>query len=355
MIHGKFIEVEPVIQKYIERGIHFYYFCGGRGIGKTYSALDLCRKVAEGSTSLFDAPTRFMYLRRLKTEAETISTRESNPFKKYNSEEGTDIDVEFSTKTGFGRFYSSSDEKDPNREVIGYSAGVSTFSNLRGIDYSDVSLVVFDECVPESQNKKPIKQEATVFLNAIESINRNRILSGEREVIVIMLSNNIDLGSDLLIGLNFTPILNNMIFKNQQKYTDISRSLHIEKYTDLEVSREKEQGVLYKFAKDTGFVEDSLSGNFVNNDLTQVRKVDLRDYAAYLTFDSICIYKHKSKNLFHMSQILMPSKYTFLAVERDKCKALFYWQYKLIRLERCITFDSYATVAVFDSMIGYKP
>lgn len=351
MIHGKYIEVEPVIEKFVGKGIHFFYFAGGRGIGKTYSALDLCRKVSDGTSLLFDKPTRFMYMRRLKTEAETVSTRESNPFKKYNAEEGYDIDVDFSSKTGFGKFYNNKDHE----EVIGYSAGISTFSNLRGIDYSDVSLIVFDECVPENQNKKPIKNEAQVFLNAIESINRNRVLSGEREVVVIMLSNNIDLGSDLLVGLNFTPILNNMIFKNQQKYTDYERSLHIEKYVDLEVSKEKGKGVLYKFAKDTGFVEDALSGEFVNNDLTMVQKVNLNEYSAFLTFENICIYKHKSKNLYHMSQTIMPAKYIFRAVERDKCRTLFYWQYKLMRIERIITFDSYATVAVFDGMIGYKP
>ena len=35
MVHDLYVEVEKIVRKFLPKGIHFYYLCGGRGIGKT--------------------------------------------------------------------------------------------------------------------------------------------------------------------------------------------------------------------------------------------------------------------------------------------------------------------------------
>lgn len=357
MVHGYYVEVEPVITRYLnEKAIHFFYFCGGRGIGKTYGALDLCRKVGEG-TYKFDKSKqveKFLFLRRTGVEAELAASPKANPFKRYSSDEGIEIYPEFNSKLGFGDYYMRRPEQEPLH--LGYCAALSTFSNLRGIDLSDVTLIVYDECIPETKNKKPLKDEGFLLLNVIETINRNRILSGEQEVVVVLLSNPIDLASDLLSQLALTPILNNLIMKRQDKYTDKERSLHIEKYTDLRVSADKKQSALYKFAGNTGFTESALSGDFLNNDLHRIKKVNLTEYSCEIAIENIYIYKHKSEDLWYISTVRnTPSQGYFKVYQREKFRTVFYWKYKLLIAENLVTFDNYATKAVFESMIKYKP
>lgn len=354
MRHGYYVEVEPVIMKFLESGIHNFYFCGGRGIGKTYGALDMCRKIGMGELRL--NPTledeKFMYLRRTGVEAQSIAAPESCPFKAYNRDEGYMISSDFISKLGFGKFY---DEMSEEKKCIGYCSSLSTFANLRGVDFSDVSFILYDECIPENRNKHPLKDEGFLLLDMLETINRNRILQDKPEVVLCMLSNPIDLASDLLSQLNITPILNMMIFKNHQKYTDRNRSLHIEKYVDHQVSRDKAKSALYKFSAGTGYNDRSLSGNFVSNDLSIIKKVDLKQYTAFLTLENICVYRHKSSEEFYISQIINHSKYTFKAYEKEKVRSVFYWLYKLLVIDRKVFYDNYNTKVVFEEMIRFKP
>lgn len=353
MIHGKFVEVEPVIRKFLPKGINFFYFCGGRGIGKTFSALDLCRKIGDGTVT-FDPneeQNKFMYLRRTAVEAESVASIEGNAFKKYNKEEGYEITPDFNNKLGFGNYYLDSERK----RHIGYIAGLSTFANLRGVDFSDVQFLFFDECIPENRHKAVIKREGILLLNVMETINRNRELLGRPPIILCMLSNAIDLGSVLLSELALTPILNNMIFKGQQRYTDKERCLHIEKYKDHVVSQEKETTALYKFAKPTGFNEEALSGDFLANDLTVIKKVNLQEYFPLLSLENLFVYQHKSEELFYIAQIPATPKYEFRVYEREKFREVFYWKYKLMVIDRKVNYDNYQTKVVFESMINYKP
>lgn len=330
-----------------------FYFCGGRGIGKTYGAIDFAYRI--GTKQLIIPNTvedsKVLFLRRTAVEAEAISREEKSFFKKYNATEGTTITTDYASKLSIGTFYADED-KD---EKLGYIAGLSTFSNSRGVDFSDVAVAIYDECIPESENKAKIKNEGYLLLNALETINRNRRQEGFQEIILIMMSNPIDLGNQLLAQLDLTSALNHMILKNMQRYTIPERSLHIEKYKDHVVSKEKRESVLYKFASTTGFVEQSLSGDFTNDDLSRIKRVNLREYKAWLSIEQICVYKHKSDGSYHISSSVSPARYIFYARDRETVRKMFLWAYKLIVLDDKVTYDSYATKVCFESMIGYKP
>ena len=357
MIHGKYVEAKPIIMKQLAKCVHVIYLCGGRGIGKTYGALDYCRELGmQVEDALIDKTNpelnKFIYLRRTAVEAETVASPETCPFKKYNINEGYNINADFLSKLGFGNFYL---DKERTKH-IGYCAALSTFANLRGVDFADCSLLLYDECIPENKNKHPLKDEGFLFLDMLETINRNRALEGLQEIVVLLLSNPIDLANPFLSQLKLTPILNSMIFKNQQRYTDRSRSLHIERFKDHPVSKEKEEkSFLYKFAKGTGFNERSLSGDFVDNDLSKIKKVPLSEYSPYLNVENVTVYKHKSSDIYYISKIFNKAKFSFSAFEKEKIRAVFYWMYKLLVVEGKVYYDDYNTKVVFESMINYKP
>lgn len=363
MVHGKFFEIQPVMDKWYPQGIHIYYICGGRGIGKSYSAYDLCRKIGEGTYSFdpSEEQNKFMYLRRTAVEAESVASPEGNAFKKYNASEGCNITADYSSKLGFGNWYIDSTveledgTKEDIKKHIGYIASVSTFANLRGVDFSDVQFILFDECIPESRYKAPIKREGFLLLNIFETINRNRELLGKPACVLCMISNPIDLSNAMLSQLNLTPVLSSMILKGQQRYTDRERHLHIEKLTNHKVSIEKKNTVLYQFAKGTGFDDESLSGDFVSNDLSIIKKPVLSEYKPIVTIeDTITLYEHKSTGKYHISTSTSPAKYMLKVHEKERIKSLFYWKYKLLILDNAVTFDNYSTKVVLEALINYK-
>lgn len=353
MVHGKYVEVEPIILHYLQKyNIHVFYFCGGRGIGKTYGALDMCLNVAN-KRILLDAneyATKFLYLRLSEVEAKSIANPAMQPFKKYNKMEGTDIWGDFNDSIGIGNFYDGD-------KHIGYGAALSTFANLRGVDFSDVILIFFDECIPESKKKRNVLRDAGIlFLNMIETINRNRALDGESEIIVCMISNPIDLGSTLLSQLGFTEILNNMIFAGQHRYTDNSRSLHIERYEDHIVSKEKEEkSMLYKFSKGLNFNEQTISGKFSQNDLSCIRaKVPLQEYKPLFTLENLCVFEHKSSGVWYITRKMQKCNWNFKVFQQEALRETFYWGYKTRVINDSVFYDNYQTRVAFNTMINYK-
>ena len=111
-----------VMQRYIDvseqlyRKCMLYIYIGGRGIGKTYSAL---RYVMKENIC-------FMYLRRSQKELDICATQAGNPFKKLNSDYG------FSYEISGGDISTITQKEDGKNILKGYAGALSTFSNIRG-------------------------------------------------------------------------------------------------------------------------------------------------------------------------------------------------------------------------------
>lgn len=140
---------------------------GGRGIGKTYSALDY----------LIREKKRFIYMRNTRQQISECCSDFGNPFKRLNKDKGYNITLQV--------------EKDHvnilnDTEVIGYASPLSVFENLRGADLSDVDYVLFDEFI---ENRKLLFDQFKAFVNMRETVGRNRELLGEAPLYCILLSN----------------------------------------------------------------------------------------------------------------------------------------------------------------------
>ena len=248
-------------------------FIGARGVGKTYSAISYVLE--------FDRP--FIYLRNTDVQIQECCTVFGNPFKRWALDHNRDIFIKKEGK--HANIYERSGE---DVRILGYACALSTFENLRGIDLSDVGYVLYDEFI--EQNPLRFKQFDT-FSNFYETVNRNRELTGEAPLQVIMLSNAQKLDNDILRGYGLVSEIENMIRNGRKEY---SRKFLYFCMAESEVSKLKEETALYQNSKGSAFYDQAIKNEFSNENFTGIKKQPLSEYKGIAKFDDLYIYEHKS-------------------------------------------------------------
>ena len=256
-------------------GYPFNFICGGRGTGKTYDALRTARNKG----------IKFILLRRTQAQADLISKPEFSVFKPLNEDQGWNIIPERVSK-----YNSAFVENDVQ---IGYTAALSTLSNMRGFDASDIQLIIYDEFIPE-KHERPIKNEADALWNAYETINRNRELKGIAPVQLLCLANANDITNPVFESLNLIRIADRMQKKGTERWTDDKRGIQLLMLNRSPISRKKGQTVLYNLTEGSGFSRMSLDNSF-NVDRQHVRPRPLSEYVPVCLIGELCIYRHKSE------------------------------------------------------------
>lgn len=311
--------------------LNFQIFIGGRGIGKTYSALKECLS------------HKFLYLRRTEKEIEACASEIANPFKKINSNEGLNISSSFNSKLSMGSFTN-------NGQIIGYSGALSTFSGLRSMDFSDVEIIVFDEFIPE-RHKVKIREEGNALLNLYETVSRNRELEGLPPVKLYLLANAISLDNDILRVLGAIPIIQSMITGKHSRYSNKERSLYIEFVKDSPVSEAKRQTALYRLTHGSEFEQHALDNEFVHDSMNRIQKQNVMEYNPFLMFGEYTLFSHKSREEWYIAKVNSNIRRKLPAGERDKLKSLIGVQYRILTNTVNIWYDSYETKLFFDSVL----
>ena len=255
-------------------GYPFNFICGGRGTGKTYDALRTARNKG----------IKFIFLRRTQAQADLISKAEFSIFKPLNEDEGWNIYPERVSK-----YNSAFVENDIQ---IGYTAALSTLSNMRGFDASDIQLIIYDEFIPE-KHERPIKNEAAALWNAYETINRNRELKGIAPVQLLCLANANDITNPVFESLNLIRVADRMQKKGSERWTDDKRGIQLIMLQRSPISRKKGNTVLYNLTEGSDFSRMSLDNSF-NVNRQHVRPRPLGEYIPVCLIGELCIYRHKS-------------------------------------------------------------
>ena len=320
----------------------FQVYIGGRGIGKSYSAL---RELALNVPS----DEKWIYMRRTGKEIEACSTEFGNPFKTINNDFGTLIVPESGGKGAAEYFYNETDEDNP--QLVGYGVALSTFAGLRSMDLSDVTITVFDEFIPERQVKR-IKAEGEAILNFYETVNRNRELQGRPPMKLILLSNAIDLANPILETLGIIGELENMITHGEHRRTIPERGLYIERVGTVGVTDAKTHTALYKLAN-ADFTNDTLNADFLSADLTTIKKnVNLKEYRPMFRFGDYVVFK-SAKN-FHVTRSDITVAKVFPESAGVKVRTFFAPTYRVARSYGNITFDNYTTQVFFDDLFQWE-
>lgn len=245
---------------------------GGRGIGKTYSALSF----------VIENKEPFMYIRNTMAELVESASDFGNPFKKLNRDKNWDITMKMSKQ--------HADILNENGDVIGYGAALSTFGNLRGVDLSDVNWVIFDEFI----ELRPLMfDQWKSFQHFYETVNRNRELFGEPPLMCILLSNSQSLNNPILIGYDLVGVIEGMIASHQQKYKRGNIFLQL---PESEISELKKNTANYKMIKGSKIYEEALNNKFAHDSFYGVKKRNINEYKCICKVDDMYLYKHKSNH-----------------------------------------------------------
>lgn len=272
---------------YVDKKYPFQVFMGGRGTGKTYSALLGALRKRE----------KFVLMRRTSTEIDIMLSNKSgegaNPFKSINIRENKNINLSKIVKNLAGIY-------DDNN-LIGYAVALSTISSIRGIDLSDSESLIFDEFIPESHVKR-LKEEGKAFLNAYETINRNREIEGKNPMKVFLLANSNNLYNPIFDELGIINIIEKMLKDNKQDYYNINRGLavHILKSSDKFIN-EKSNTALYKLTNNTDFYKMSINNEFSFNDFSYIGHQNLKGYSPICQLDNFYIYRKKSTYEYYIT------------------------------------------------------
>ena len=269
----------------LEEGYPFNFLIGGRGTGKTYTTLKVAREDRK----------KFMLMRRTQSQADLISKPEFSVFKPLNMDLGWNIQVHRISKYN-SAFYEPDGELETE---IGYTCALSTISNMRGFDASDIELLIYDEFIPE-KHERLLKNEADALFNAYETMNRNREIKGIAPIQMVCLANANDITNPVFESLNLIRIADKMQKGNSDRWTDDKRGIQLIMLHRSPISRKKANTVLYNLTEGSEFANMALDNDF-NVDRQHVRPRPLSEYSPVCSVGELCIYRHKSENRLYCS------------------------------------------------------
>lgn len=303
----------------IATGQPFIFIWGGRATGKTYGALK----------EAVESGVKFGLMRRTQSQLDLISKPEFSPFKPINKDMGWDVGIVPLSKYNGGiyKMENVDGKKCATGGPIGYTFALSTIANVRGFDGSDIELLIYDEFIPEP-HARPIKEEHEAFLNAYETINRNRELQGRKPLQVLCLANANTLANPLFIGLNLATRAERMYRTGQEYSIDYKRGIVLVNLCKSSISEQKRDTALYRLTGDNSFSRMALSNDFSGEDERgKIGSKPLIEYRPIVIIGELCIYKHKNLQLFYCSTHVTGSPPSFGVgeTERMRFRRVYNW------------------------------
>lgn len=274
------------IKQILSYGLPFNFVVGGRGTGKTYGTLK----------TAYEDNMRFILMRRTQAQCDLINKPEFNPFKALNNDTGSNALVKSISK------YNAKivEESEEDELILGYTCALSTIANMRGFDASDCKLLIYDEFIPE-RHERPIKGEGAAFLNAYESINRNRELKGEPPLQVLGLANAFNIANPIFLELGLVGRAEKMKAAGQELFMDRDRGILLVLLQKSKISKAKADTALYKLSSGS-YNDMALSNDFIYNNSDSIKAQALKEYKLLCTVGEISIYRHKSNREYYVSE-----------------------------------------------------
>lgn len=331
------------IKKILSLNIPFTIVVGGRATGKTYTTLKTV--IEEGIC--------FMYMRRLQSQCDLINKPEFSPFKVLNQDMHWHIGVSAISKYNAG-FYNMVMDSENGKMItegkpLGYSCALSTISNMRGFDASDVQLLIYDEFIHE-KHERDLKNEGDAFLNAYETMNRNRELKGQKPLQCILLANSTNMANPIFMSLGLVRIADKMKKIHNTVYINNKRGIALFMLDDSPISKQKADTVLYRLTENTEFSRMSLANEFSVEEIGKVKSQQLKLYKPLVIVGELCIYSHKSEHSYYCSTHKSgnPEEYGSGYAELTRFRKKYYWLWQREYMDNNIIFEEYICQILFE-------
>jgi len=327
----------------------FIFMVGARGIGKTFGILKY----------MIDNGHKFIYMRRTQTQVDMIRSDELNPFNALTSVLGDQyVFLPKTVNKNITAVYRAVPDDNgvyvPTGPVLAYILALSTVANIRGFDASDVDFLIYDEFIGE-KHEKPIRSEGTAFLNAIETIARNRELQGRSALRVVCLSNSTNLANPLFVELKLITFIEKMLKGKGDVLSLPDRDISVYVLKDSPISEKKSKTSLYRLSgKESDFAKMSLENQFNKEYFGQVRSMSLKEFKPLVKVGELMIYKHKARHEWYVTEHSSgkPEIYDSSEIELKRF-ANDYYYLKLAYLNRHIYFESYIQQVLFEKYTGF--
>lgn len=269
------------IRDYLLDGIYFNFFIGGRGVGKTYSAVQMCDE-----DSNF-----FIYVRYSNSELEkAVDTAdiENNDFAKVNPN--------FIFKKIHDGFYGCY----KNDKLVGYGCSLQTFYKIRGVNFEKADLIFIDEFIPEINARRVLKDPSSAVFNMIETVNRNREFFGKPPIRVVCCANSNNIYNEIFTSLNIVQDLEITVNEGLESFLDPERLLQVVILKSKEeFIKKKKETALYRLTKGTQFYNMALENKFAYNDFDFVRRdIVLKGFRPLFQINHIVIWKKKNEEFY---------------------------------------------------------
>lgn len=324
----------------------FIFIVGGRGSGKTYGAIKYA----------LENGRPFFFMRRTQTQIDLIKNDSFSPFKAVD-----ESIVVSSINKNLSGIYRGSQNADGTWQAagapVGYMCALSTISNIRGFDASDVDLIIYDEFIGEA-HERPIKNEGQAFLNAYETINRNRELNGAEPVKVLALANSNNLANPLFVELQLVTPVEKMLRSGEDKkftsYINESRGVSVYMVNSSPILEAKQKTALYKLSGDSEFSAMALKNEFTAEEMDHIKSEDLKPYRLICCVGEFSVYRKKdNKNYYITGHKSGSTKAVYQSTSTDlkrfRRDQYYLW---LAYLNGRILFESYIYKVLFEKYFG---
>lgn len=167
----------------------FNFIIGGRGLGKTYGAKVRAVK------KFLKTGEMFIYLRRYKTELEARTTF-------FTDFEHTMPDWDFRVKgmTAECAPVSTRGEEKRAWRLMGYFMALSTTQAKKGMSFTNVTTIIFDEFIIERGVMHYLNDEATVMTNFYSTVDR-----AQDKTTVFFLANSVSIMNPYFLEYEIRP------------------------------------------------------------------------------------------------------------------------------------------------------
>lgn len=315
----------------IESGYPFIFLPAARGTGKTYGTLK--HHIQHGN--------KILLIRRTNKEAELQAKKESSAYKTVMQDLGIEDWGCGGTSDGYGSVWYRSDDDIE----AAYVCSLNTFASIKGIDFSDINYIVFDEFIAEPHVRK-IKNEGMALANLYESVNRNRELQGRDPVQLLCLANSVNMANDTFMYFNLIESAERMLQEGIEWMELGNKLLIIPQHSPI--SERKAETALYK-AVASEFSEMAIKNKFILNDFTYVQRRSLAEYTCIYVVGDLCVYQHKTRQEYYVSfskgntkEIYSNGYADLQRFRRER------WRFAGYYLDGMIRFENYRAVALWE-------
>ena len=325
-----------------------------RGPGKTYSALDLCRR----------SGIKFVYLKRTMEDVHNLcagssegidvkrQTVDLNPFAPINRDFGTNIRC-FEINKGIAGFYEYvlDEEKQkwmPVGEPYGYAFAVSGIAKYKGFNLDNCDIMIYDEFIPQL-GERVSRTEGYQVLSFYNTVTRDRIKRGLPEIKLICLANATQVSNQLFDTLELIDEVVDMEIKHREYYLNEYRGIMIHKLMDEDYKEaiERAKTGIERAMEGTRFAQVEYGGDFAYDNLCVINKPSLREYRPICDFlrGTTTYYVYKKGGDFYISKIKHDKKNHYdlnNEVDAHKFWVDYGFDMRVALFEDHISFESYS-------------